>query len=47
MPYVIDDVMKIKLATEWRHAGPCPVRAVSLSTNKSLSLTIGYIGEVY
>ena len=26
MPYVIDDVMNIKLATEWRHAGP--VRAV-------------------
>ena len=25
---VIDDVMKIKLATEWRHVGPCPVGAV-------------------
>ena len=41
MPYVIDDVMKIKLATEWRHIG-----CSDLSTNKSLSLTIGYIGEV-
>ena len=28
MPYVIDDVMKIKLATEWLHAGPYPARAV-------------------
>ena len=42
MRYMIDDVMKFKLATEWRHAGPCS----DLSTNKSLSLTIGYIGEV-
>ena len=25
---VIDDVIKIKLATEWRHVGPYPVRAV-------------------
>ena len=37
--YVIDDGMKIKLATEWRHAGPCS----DLSTNKSLNLTSGYI----
>ena len=26
--YVIDDVMKIKLATEWHHASPCQVSAV-------------------
>ena len=25
---VIDDVIRIKLATEWRHIGQCPVRAV-------------------
>ena len=42
MRHIIDDVMKFKLATEWRHAGP----SSDLSTNKSLSLTIGYIGEV-
>ena len=28
MRYIIDDVMKFKLATEWRHAGPCCVREV-------------------
>ena len=28
MPYVIDDVMKIKLATKWRDTGPCQVRAM-------------------
>ena len=28
MPYVIGDIIKIKLATEWRHASPCPARAV-------------------
>ena len=39
--YVIDDVMKIKLATEWRHTCPCS----DLSTNKSLNLTIGYMGD--
>ena len=42
MPYVIDDIMKIKLATEWRHTSPYS----DLSTNKSLSLTIDYIGDV-
>ena len=42
MSYVIDDVMNIKLANEWRHAGPYS----DLSTHKSLSLTFGYIGEV-
>ena len=26
-PYVIGDIIKIKLATEWRHASPCPARA--------------------
>ena len=35
--YMIGVVIKIKLATEGLHAGPCPVH---------LSLTIGYIGEV-
>ena len=39
--YMIDDVMKIKLATEWRHANLCSDH----STNKSLKLTIGYIGD--
>ena len=39
--YVIDDVMKIKLWTEWSQASPCS----DLSTNKSLNLTIGYIGN--
>ena len=38
--YMMDDDMKIKLATKWRHINPCSV----LSTNKSLNLTIGYIG---
>ena len=28
MPYVLNDVMKNKLATEWRQACPCRVRAV-------------------
>ena len=42
MLYVIDDVMEMKLATEWRHASPCK----DLSNNKSLNLSIGYIGEV-
>ena len=28
MPYVLNGVMKIKLAMEWRHVGPYPVRAV-------------------
>ena len=48
-PNVIDDVMKIKLTTECRHASCCPVCALAcsdLSINKSLNLTIGYIGEV-
>ena len=40
--YVIDDIMKIKLATEWHYVSPCS----DLSTNKSLDLTIGYTGEV-
>ena len=39
--YVIDDVMKIKLAKECHHTSPC----CDLSTNKSLNLTIGYIGD--
>ena len=48
MPYVIDDVMKIKLVIELRHASPdsMPSPCSDLSTNKSLSLTIGYIGEM-
>ena len=46
MGYVIDDVMRIKLATEWSQAGPFPSLCSDLSANKSLSLTIGYIGEV-
>ena len=39
--FVIDDVMKIKLATKWHYASPCS----DLSTNKSLNLTIGYIDD--
>ena len=39
--YVIDDNMKIKLAGELHHASPCS----DLSINKSLNLTIGYIGD--
>ena len=41
MPYMIFDIIKIKLATKWRH-GPCS----DLSTNNSLGLTIGYMDEV-
>ena len=39
---MIDYVMETKLVTEWRQANP----RSDLLTNKSLSLTIGYIGEV-
>ena len=39
MPYVIDDVMKIKLAMDLGHAGLCLVCAVA-------EFNIGYIGEV-
>ena len=42
MSYVIGDIIKIKLATDWRHASPC----TDLSTNSSLGLTIGYMDEV-
>ena len=38
---MIDDVMKIKLMTEGSHASMCS----DLSTNKSLNLMIGYIGN--
>ena len=38
--YVIGDVIKIKLMSEWCHTSPC-----SDSTNKSLNFTIGYIGD--
>ena len=46
MPYVLNDVMKIKLATKWRHAGPCPVRAVIYQPINH-RVTIAYIGAVY
>ena len=46
MPYVIDDVMKIKLATKWHHASHVSSPCCDLSTDKSLNLTIGYLGEV-
>ena len=37
MLYVMDDVMKIKLAADCHNASACS----DLSTNKSLNLTIG------
>ena len=42
MPYVIDDVMKIQTGDRMtsRRSVPCPCS--DLSTNKSLSFTIGY-----
>ena len=46
MPYVIDDVMKIKLTTERCHAGSWQVHAVIYQQKKSLNLTIGYNAEV-
>ena len=46
LPYVIDDDMKIqtgdRMTSHRSVLSPCS----DLSTNKSLSLTIGYIGEV-
>ena len=46
MPYVIYDVMKIQTGDRMtsRQSVPCPCS--DLSTNKSLGLTISYIGEV-
>ena len=46
MQYVIDDVMKIQTGDRMtsHRSVPCPFS--DLSINKSLSLTIGYIGEV-
>ena len=46
MLYVIDDSMKIQTGDQMmsRRSVPCPFS--DLSTNKSLSFTIGYIGEV-
>ena len=46
MPYVIVDVMKIQTGDRMtsRRSVLCPCS--DLSTDKLLSLTIGYIGEV-
>ena len=46
MQYVIDDIMKIQTGDRKtsRRSVPCPCS--DLSTNKSLSLTIGFFGEV-
>ena len=45
MPYVIDDVMKIQTGNRMTSRQSMPCLCSDLSTNKSLSLTIGYIGE--
>ena len=46
MPYVIDDVIKIQTGDRMTSPRSVHCPCSDLSTNKSLSLTIGYIGAV-